>query len=83
MRKISSEIQQGNEQFEGYIVDLVHKLSLALKFKYEIRIVGDNNYGKYNATSGKWNGMIGEVMSGVSNKCLYYRCLSTIFLEIS
>ena len=63
----------GNEIYEGYCKDLIKKLADDLGFTYEIRQVKDGEYGaelkKANETEdGKplWNGMIGEVMRGVS-----------------
>lgn len=46
--------------------DLVEKLANLLEFRYEIRDVADGKYGAPNNKTGRWNGMIGEVMSGVS-----------------
>ncbi len=35
-------------------------------FNYTIRIVEDGAHGSYNKKTKKWNGMIGELLSGVS-----------------
>ena len=55
----------GNDRFEGYIADLTAAVAELAKFKFEFRLVGDNAYGSKNAT-GHWNGMVGEVIDGVS-----------------
>lgn len=53
-------------QFEGYCIDLISELSKKLGFHYEIHLVKDNRYGAMDS-SGKWNGMIGEIIKGVSS----------------
>ncbi|XP_015250085.1 PREDICTED: glutamate receptor U1-like isoform X1 [Cyprinodon variegatus] len=50
-------------QFEGYCIDLISELSKKLGFDYEIHLVKDNRYGAMDS-SGKWNGMIGEIIKG-------------------
>ena len=54
----------GNSRFEGYLIDLITTLSVRLKFDFELYEVEDGNYGTQNA-SGEWNGMIGDLISGV------------------
>lgn len=51
--------------WEGYCVDLLAQLSQRLGFKYNLRLVKDGRYGALDA-AGNWNGMIGEVIKGVS-----------------
>lgn len=68
-----------NAQFEGFCIDLLHELSndlglflllisliflLFVGFTYTIHVVRDNQYG--NSINGTWNGMIGEIIHGVS-----------------
>ncbi|GFT22040.1 glutamate receptor ionotropic, kainate 2 [Trichonephila clavipes] len=65
MLRNSSTGLQGNDRFEGFCVDLIEELSNILHFKYEIRLVKDNEYGKEKrGGSGEWSGMIGEVKRG-------------------
>ncbi|GFU11750.1 glutamate receptor ionotropic, kainate 2 [Nephila pilipes] len=65
MLRNSSTGLQGNDRFEGFCVDLIEELSNILQFKYEIRLVKDNEYGKEKrGRSGDWSGMIGEVKRG-------------------
>ena len=63
MLRDSADKKDGNEQFEGYGIDLVNELSKILHFKYTFKLVKDKAYGVKNK-DGEWNGMIGEVMRG-------------------
>lgn len=51
----------GNEQFEGYCIDLIKEISNFLGFKYIIKVVPDAKHGSINAM-GEWNGMIRELV---------------------
>lgn len=55
----------GNDRFEGYCIELLQKLASILDFKYELYLVHDNNFGARLA-DGHWDGMVGEVLAGVS-----------------
>ena len=55
----------GNDRFEGFAIDLLHTVSKALKFDYEVYLVPDGNFG-VKLPNGEWNGIIGEILSGVS-----------------
>ncbi|CAL8109951.1 unnamed protein product [Orchesella dallaii] len=57
--------EDGN--FTGYVPDLIEKLASVLKFRYEIREVADGKYGGPDPITKRWNGMIGEVMSGAAD----------------
>lgn len=48
----------------GYIPDLMKKLTEKTKKEFELTLVADGKYGSKN--DGKWNGMIAEVVEGVS-----------------
>lgn len=67
MLKSTPNKQEGNDQYEGYAVDLIHELSRIVGFKYRFKEVDDGKYGVEeilpNGTV-RWNGMIGEIMSG-------------------
>ena len=52
--------------YEGYVVDLIKALSKQVKFKYEMYIVADGAYGAYNEKTGKWNGMIADLINHVN-----------------
>lgn len=67
MRKVMSDIPEETvarmsfaEKYEGYVVDLIKKLSQEVKFKYEMYIVEDGAYGAFK--NGMWNGMIKDLI---------------------
>jgi ABC-type amino acid transport substrate-binding protein len=51
-----------NDDFEGYIPDMMEKIGAKLNQKYKLRLVGDGRYGAVEG--GRWSGMIGEVKDG-------------------
>lgn len=60
----------GNDKYEGYCIDLLDSIASSEHFinnmKYVIREVADNSYGRKDS-DGRWNGMIGELLNGVSS----------------
>lgn len=52
MRKDSAEKLSGNDQFEGYSIDLIHEIGLLLGFNYSFRLVPDGKYGNYDKATG-------------------------------
>lgn len=66
MRKTSSEKLTGNDQFEGYVVDLTREISRVLGFNYTFRLVPDGHYGSLNRLTNEWDGMISELLEQVS-----------------
>lgn len=67
MLKSTPNKQEGNNQYEGYAVDLIHELSRIVGFKYRFKEVDDGKYGakaKHPNGTEYWNGMIGEIISG-------------------
>lgn len=52
MMKESAGKLSGNDQFEGYGVDLIHEISKILGFNYTFRLVPDGRYGSYNKLTG-------------------------------
>lgn len=65
MLKDSAEKLTGNARYEGFCIDLIDHLAKHLGFKYIIKEVEDRAYGLKN-DKGEWNGMIGELIRGVS-----------------
>lgn len=61
-----NETLEGNARFEGYSIDLIQSLSEKLKFKYVIKLVPDKRYGQYNKKTKKWDGIIRQLIDGVS-----------------
>ncbi|XP_067000651.2 glutamate receptor ionotropic, kainate 2 [Anabrus simplex] len=52
----------GNDRYEGFSIDLIDEISRILKFKYEFRLVADNEYGNFDPKTGEWNGLLGELL---------------------
>jgi len=60
-----NQMQQGNNnEFEGFIPDLLQKLSQRVGVTFDIKLVKDGKYGS-RERNGSWNGMIGELVRGV------------------
>ncbi|XP_037079168.1 glutamate receptor ionotropic, kainate 2-like [Pollicipes pollicipes] len=64
MIKESTEKLVGNDRYEGICIDLIQELSRMLGFNYTIVVNADGAPGTYNETTGRWNGMIGELLDG-------------------
>ena len=54
----------GNDRFEGYLADILERLAASVGFSYEIRLSRDGVHG-HLGPDGRFNGMIGEIQSGV------------------
>lgn len=52
--------------FQGFCIDILLDLADRLNFTFQIEIVKDKTFGKKNE-KGEWNGIIGELVSRVSN----------------
>jgi ionotropic glutamate receptor len=52
MRKEAEATLTGNDQFEGYAIDLIHEISKLLGFNYTIRLAPDGRYGSYSHAKG-------------------------------
>ena len=61
---------EGNDKYEGYCVDLASEIAKHIGIKYKIAIVPDGKYGARDADTKIWNGMVGELVYGVS-KSIY------------
>lgn len=64
MLKETSENLVGNERYEGFSIDLIDELSLLEGFNYTFTVQHDGKNG--NKVNGRWTGMIGAVIDGVS-----------------
>lgn len=62
MRKLNSEPLAGNDQFEGYGIELIQKLATKIGFNYTFELQEDKRYGN-RQSDGSWDGMIGELMA--------------------
>lgn len=66
MLKDSSSSLTGNDRFEGFCIDLIQELSKMLGFNYTFIVQKDGNNGNFDRKTKMWDGMIGEVLRGVS-----------------
>ena len=57
-------IRCGVENFHGYIIDLIDKVTRYLKINYTLCLAKDGIYGK-KQENGTWTGVIGELTRGV------------------
>ncbi|KAF5902366.1 glutamate receptor ionotropic, kainate 5, partial [Clarias magur] len=62
MRKANYQELEGNEQYEGFCVDMLKELSDILKFTFRIKLVDDGLYGAPEP-NGSWTGMVGELIN--------------------
>lgn len=72
MYKKNHEMFEGNDKYEGYCVDLASEIAKHIGIKYKIAIVPDGKYGARDADTKIWNGMVGELVYGVS-KSIHWR----------
>lgn len=66
MLKKNAALFVDNDRYEGYCVDLAAEIAKHCGFKYQLKIVGDGKYGARDAETKIWNGMVGELVYGVS-----------------
>ncbi|KAM8735866.1 glutamate receptor ionotropic, kainate 5 isoform 1-T4 [Acanthopagrus schlegelii] len=62
MRKENYQDFQGNDQYEGFCVDMLRELADILKFSFKIKLVDDGLYGAPEP-NGSWTGMVGELIN--------------------
>lgn len=65
MLRESEKQLYGNEQYEGFGIDLIMEMANLEGFNYTFIIQEDKSNGARNEKTGKWSGMIGKVMDGV------------------
>ena len=53
-------------RYVGYCAELTDHVAKKLGFEYQIHPVKDGAYGSYVDANDTWNGMIGELIRGVS-----------------
>lgn len=59
-----------DSKWKGYCIDLIEKLAKEMNFKYEL--VVKEKFGVFNPTTNKWNGLIGGLVEGVSDRVIYF-----------
>jgi len=57
--------KEGGVNFSGFAIEIFQKLAQKYGFRYSIYKAPDGNYGSL-MDNNTWNGMIGELISGVS-----------------
>jgi len=62
--KDDSDSREGNDRFEGFVMDLLHLLENRTGSRFEVSLQEDGRYGALDENTGRWSGMIGSVMSG-------------------
>ncbi|XP_061093159.1 glutamate receptor ionotropic, kainate 5 [Conger conger] len=62
MRRGNYHELQGNDQYEGFCVDMLRELADILKFSFRIKLVDDGLYGAPEP-NGSWTGMVGELIN--------------------
>nr|CAD7601759.1 unnamed protein product [Timema genevievae] len=54
---------EGNDRFEGFSMDLISEIMTMMNAKgFEFRLASDNNHGSLNKETGKWNGIMKEII---------------------
>ncbi len=48
--------------YYGYSIELLNELAKNLKFTYKIYEVADGKYGRKDEVTGKWNGLVAELI---------------------
>jgi ionotropic kainate glutamate receptor 2 len=56
----------GNARYKGFCVDLLKHIAKMQGFDYKIQLVKDNKYGVYHPDSKEWDGIVNELIQGVS-----------------
>jgi len=57
-----------DEKYEGFNMDLVKELENILGTTMDIRVV--DSYGKYDENTGRWTGMVGELIEGTADMAI-------------
>lgn len=71
MLKKNHEQFNGNEKYEGYCVELAAEIAKHVGYQYKLKIVADGKYGARDPETKMWNGMVGELVYGVSALYLF------------
>ncbi|XP_074650203.1 glutamate receptor 4-like [Tubulanus polymorphus] len=69
MLKKGHEFMSGNDKYEGYLIDLIHRISENVGFKYELYEVEDGNFGSVDK-NGTWNGLMADVIKKKAHMAL-------------
>ncbi len=64
MLKKTDETLIGNDQYEGFCIDLLEKIAKICNFTYTLKLVDDGYYG--SMVNGAFNGLIAELIDKVN-----------------
>ena len=70
------------DELEGYCVDLAEKVCSILNITCRFRIVQDGAFGSQNASTGLWNGMVGEIVSRTADMAIAPLTISQKRMEV-
>lgn len=76
----------GNSKYEGFCIDLLHRIASQVGFHYAITLVPDNKYGAYDPNTKQWNGIVRELMDKVPNnniQCVLFNINKYYAFQIS
>lgn len=65
MLKESETQLYGNEQYEGFGIDLIEEMAALTGFNYTFTLQEDKKNGVKDPVTGKWSGMIGKLIDRV------------------
>lgn len=65
MLKESETKLYGNDQYEGFGIDLIEEMAALTGFNYTFILQEDNSNGVKNMITGRWSGMLGRLIDGV------------------
>lgn len=68
MLKKNHDQLEGNDRYEGYCAELASEIAKHVGFSYKLELVGDGKYGARDPETKMWNGMVGELVYGVSGR---------------
>lgn len=58
----------GNDRYEGFVKDLMDEIARIKNFTYRLYLVHGNHHGYHDHVTGKWTGIVGDLLEGVSKK---------------
>lgn len=67
MLKESETQLYGNEQYEGFGIDLIEEMASLKGFNYTFIVQDDAKNGQKDPVTGKWSGMIGKLIDGTAD----------------
>lgn len=83
MLKKNHEKLIGNDKYEGYCVELAAEIAKHVGYQYKLKIVADGKYGARDPETKMWNGMVGELVYGVSIQVFFLFCFVFLLLIFS